>query len=89
MPVGAREGFGRVCSYIASVGAMSSSTSALHPLRVVQRQAVRDPRAAVVRGDRNRSKPERRHQRHHVGGHDALGVVAVRPVAGAACEESP
>lgn len=54
---------------------------ARHALRMVQRQAMRDPRAAVVCGDEEAFVAESVHQRRHVGGHAALAVVRMIGVA--------
>ena len=59
------------------VGTMSSEASFEHPLRVVERHAVRDAGAAVVAGDEEALEAERAHDLDLVLGHGAERVVGV------------
>ncbi len=49
----------------------------LHPLRVIQRQPVRNAPATIVTGQQEARMPKLLHHRNHVGRHRPLGIECV------------
>ena len=67
--------------YTVSVGTMSSSASLVTALRVIECQAMRDARAAIVAHHRELAEAQLSHDLHLVGGHRALGICLVADAA--------
>ena len=64
-------------SKCSMVGTMSSTASFSHPLGMIDRQAVRHPRAAVVAADQEAAMTEMLHHLDEVARHLLLGVGRV------------
>jgi hypothetical protein len=62
---------------MSHVVTMSSTGELLEPAGMVEREPIADPAAAIVAGETEADKAERRHRFDHDGGHGALAIGRV------------